>query len=1057
MSTIRGRLYGCPDCQTRMTKEQLDYHVCEKKPPKMDDEAFMLNDFDYAEAMSATADILEKFYCQLCDHLVDCAETRSPITHFSMEHGNVYSQEDTLVISIAGKSVTQTSSIEYCLLCNKNMPNGVMLIKHMTVTHGVSVEQSSLVESENSFTQFCDPIDNLKQEMGEYDPGPFLPLNNVKQEISEDHHAEADFHFYDDEQEEDMEENDDEDFAPMKAKSKQKRVSKIAKAIDSRGGSAKGCICPACGASYAKQQRLMSHIRDNHPEEIFKLGDYICRYCDVEHKTSEEYRAHLESTHPAGLKYHLCSHCDDKFFPLPFSLTAHLTKMHSNEAFTCHICPSYFKNPREVDKHVLTAHPGANFPCHLCDSSMKDSGALTHHVYEMHLRVGGRKTLKQRKRVKYINGEFVVTTPEEFGAAKSAANNPSKQSHKRRNEDDEAPESKKQRQSSSSANNYAEQGSDDDATNDSTDMDQKAKPRGRTPYKVKLTCAKCGDQYGTQRELNRHLEESHDGSTCAYCGVEMFNDEHYEQHINDFHPDAVKYHKCIECQTFFFSSEDLTKHIPTAHPENSLYTCPLGCESFSGEDALDRHLYESHQTFQLECEKCNMEVTNTKTLRMHDYFIHLKSPESAGSRGHACLYCSTITATVDELRGHVLEKHEDKKEKHLCYVCEEIILNPASLQRHIGLTHKGKEIPCNICGKAFNRLKQLRLHMNKFHENNSITFKCRYCFVDVDTCDNYKAHLEDYHPQALDYHSCKYCDLFLVKAAEMMRHRHLAHAYVAFPCTTCGQQFDREITLENHIKKEHPDKGFGCHRCPAKLKSLQRVRRHDYEVHLKEQTDEGVIRCNYCRANFADNAYKDHLARDHPDKLIKHTCQICNRFFASLHSMSRHTRYIHTNDVVFCELCGKDFKNKFNLKSHIFHMHTQDKEPKYFCDLCDYVGTSSSTFHAHKRGVHGPKTFVCEQCGTGFSTKGAMERHTDTVHLRKKRCRCETCGKEFPFLNTLNYHIKEVHLGIKRIKCPTCCRRFKDQECIDKHLESGCDRRKRKRDRVKQEQNLLPL
>ena len=73
------------------------------------------------------------------------------------------------------------------------------------------------------------------------------------------------------------------------------------------------------------------------------------------------------------------------------------------------------------------------------------------------------------------------------------------------------------------------------------------------------------------------------------------------------------------------------------------------------------------------------------------------------------------------------------------------------------------------------------------------------------------------------------------------------------------------------------------------------------------------------------------------------------------------------------------------------------------CNLCPYVCSSEKSLRHrrnmlryHMKGVHGPKTLVCQYCGVKYSKyqPNAFKDHVNAIHLKLKlyKCKVEGCG-----------------------------------------------------------------
>ena len=145
-------------------------------------------------------------------------------------------------------------------------------------------------------------------------------------------------------------------------------------------------------------------------------------------------------------------------------------------------------------------------------------------------------------------------------------------------------------------------------------------------------------------------------------------------------------------------------------------------------------------------------------------------------------------------------------------------------------------------------------------------------------------------------------------------------------------------------------------------------------------------------------------------KLKTKICDQCGKCFKSSFALSLHLRNKHIKDFKYaCDACGKGYNQKvqfnFHLASHLKfsvakccfcsktfqghsslgrHKLTCSSNPEkkvtydnnnFDCDVCCKTFKTKDRLNYHKKGMHGPKNYICPQCGHAYSWRSCLRKH----------------------------------------------------------------------------------
>nr|CAI5870420.1 unnamed protein product [Callosobruchus analis] len=458
-------------------------------------------------------------------------------------------------------------------------------------------------------------------------------------------------------------------------------------------------------------------------------------------------------------------------------------------------------------------------------------------------------------------------------------------------------------------------------------------------------------------------------SKCMYCNKTFAHKISLNDHVIKKHPEFTsvgsKIHECTKCTYKTTISSKLKEHM-AKHSGLGVFTkCTYCNKTFTGKALLNEHITKKHPDFVAslsckihECTNCTYKTTKSSRLKEH----MAKHPELAAF--FRCTYCNKTFALKASLNDHIAKKHPDFIASVSCKVHE-----------------------CTKCSFKTARISNLKEHMAKHPELDSVFNRCTYC----NKTFAYKISLNDHiikkHPDFIatvssKIHECAKCTYKTTISSKltehMIKHTDFASNCVLIKCTYCNKTFAHKKSLNDHITKKHPDfiasvssKIHECTKCTYKTTRSSRFRDH-----MAKHPELGVIcRCTYCDKTFPLHectkcTYKTTRSNNLKDHMAKHPELADNYVFYR------------------CTYCNKTFAHKISLNDHIIKMHP------------DFIASVSSKIHE------------CAKCTYKTTISSKLTEHMTKHPDLASNCvliRCSYCNKTFAHKKSLNDHIIKIH------------------------------------------------
>ena len=216
-------------------------------------------------------------------------------------------------------------------------------------------------------------------------------------------------------------------------------------------------------------------------------------------------------------------------------------------------------------------------------------------------------------------------------------------------------------------------------------------------------------------------------------------------------------------------------------------------------------------------------------------------------------YISDTSKVVDGSDGSLLK----------CNLCEKSY-KTGRVSRHVSGNHCTTEYQCPLCDYFRGNRKEMRMHINKTHEEMSQKDrKGGYCSI----CKKNVSKLSDH-----------------TKRVHLKLRQH--------PCNLCGIEFYDKHDLKKHIRKVHEGKREICPECGL---SFKRIHEHIRVVHRREITKEV---CPHCGKSYSQ--VKEHIRSVHENErnFSCHLCPLKTFTNATLKThLQVHERYASMNKI----------------------------------------------------------------------------------------------------------------------------------------------------------------
>ncbi|XP_067826313.1 telomere zinc finger-associated protein-like isoform X2 [Heptranchias perlo] len=276
---------------------------------------------------------------------------------------------------------------------------------------------------------------------------------------------------------------------------------------------------------------------------------------------------------------------------------------------------------------------------------------------------------------------------------------------------------------------------------------------------------------------------------CPTCHKKFLSKYYLKVH-NRRHT-GEKPFKCSKCEKRYFRKENLLKHERRNCTTRTgvIYTCPECNETFKGRIELRNHLVSHTGEMPFKCPACSKCFLSRTDLHLHELSKH------KGEKLFVCEECGHRASTRHGLQMHIKSKHRNER-PYICEFCNRGFTQKGNLNVH-RRTHTGeKPFQCHLCGKTFRIQASLDKH-NRTHTGER-PFSCEICSQKFTERGPLHRHMASKHQEGRP-HYCNICGKTF-KAIDQLRVHVGRHKGVRkFECSECGYKFTRQAHLRRHM------------------------------------------------------------------------------------------------------------------------------------------------------------------------------------------------------------------------------------------------------------------
>ena len=241
----------------------------------------------------------------------------------------------------------------------------------------------------------------------------------------------------------------------------------------------------------------------------------------------------------------------------------------------------------------------------------------------------------------------------------------------------------------------------------------------RVNMKMKITCDKCGREFGKKELLDKHMSLHTNIAmyTCHVCGHKYARPGELTRHMR-IH--AIDDYKCLHCALEIRSPTLFKRHMELMHSETKAFCCMYpGCEFKSDKPSnVEKHAVIHSDVKVHGCPECGKHFSQPNGLSSH-----LRSCQQ--QRRYLCDICGAKFNHLQSMKSHRMLHTGEKP--YQCIDCNAKFTDHRNFKRHRRIHENLYPYVCTQCDKRFRHSNSLKAHMSTHdsklvnHDNKLLT------------------------------------------------------------------------------------------------------------------------------------------------------------------------------------------------------------------------------------------------------------------------------------------------------------------------------------------------
>ncbi|XP_050518872.1 zinc finger protein 567-like [Diabrotica virgifera virgifera] len=300
-------------------------------------------------------------------------------------------------------------------------------------------------------------------------------------------------------------------------------------------------------------------------------------------------------------------------------------------------------------------------------------------------------------------------------------------------------------------------------------------------------------------------------------------------------------------------SEDQADKYVFLDTDDEKVTCDLCLATLKNKATYHIHLQQRHRSKENYCEICKYNFANEFSLSIHNA-THSSDPST-----FVCVICKSFSTVItDSLFFHIRTEH--LKEELYCSECDTHFFSNTWLEDHKMFHKMYKEFEpkrCKVCSREFPTTKQLLVHIQESHSDNSLIkfkkYKCTACDLTLPYKRNLDLHIKHIHSSEKEQKSflCTDCGRSFASKNPLTKHMNI-HKEGQYVCSFCNKKFKQKTYLTIHLRTHTGEKPHKCHLCEKSF-----AQRSPLTVHLRQHTGERPYSCRKCQKGCFTKTIRD--------------------------------------------------------------------------------------------------------------------------------------------------------------------------------------------------------